>query len=213
MDCSDATSKDRPSNLVNKFVLSIKPEEYLKQGPSHCGVYSVKAILSAYGLDTKTHPKYYHTNLIGRFTGTTLGRQYYRNILNIHGVDAETKTAEGLTDEARIHLLKKLLSKNTPVMLRIGNGYASDTYNPLLGRIIGHWITLWGYDDSKKLFYIYDSGLPEKHWDKNFQIGNTTRTYKEILRDWRFGRWQPHTWLLVGRTNYLFIEIKGATKT
>lgn len=39
-----------------KFILTRKPEEYLKQGLSHCGVYSLKAILSAYGKDNKIHP-------------------------------------------------------------------------------------------------------------------------------------------------------------
>lgn len=198
--------------LPSKFVVSIKPKEYLQQGPSHCGAYSVKAILSAYRLDTKAHPKYYHPNWIGRLTGITLGRQYYVNILNTHGVNAEAKTVDGVPDEERIYLLKKLLN-NTPVMLRVGNGYLNNKYNPFLGRLIGHWITLWGYDDTKKIFYVYDSALPKKYWGNNLVTGNTTRTYREILRDWKFGKWSPYSMLLVGRVNYLFIEIKGAKST
>jgi hypothetical protein len=57
-----------------KVVLTTKPDKYLKQGFSHCGVYSVKAILEAYGLDDKKHPKDYHTNRLGKVTGWTMGR-------------------------------------------------------------------------------------------------------------------------------------------
>jgi len=79
-------------------------------------------------------------------------------------------------------------------MIRIGNGYLDCDYNPIIGRIIPHWITLWGYDNTKNVFYVYDSGLPVRHWDKSLPIGNTARTYTEILRDWNFGRWQPWCW-------------------
>lgn len=193
--------------LPDKFILTTKPTNYLHQGLSHCGAYSVKAILEAYGLDTKNHPKYYHPHLLGRVIGTTYGRQYYVNILKNNGVEAKAKTAEGITAEERIFLLKKLLNRDTPIMIRIGNGYLTNTYNPIIGKIAAHWITLWGYDDKNKMFYVYDSGLSKKYWDKNVPIGNTTRTYKEILRDWRFGKWQPHTWPMVGRCEYLYIEI------
>jgi len=181
--------------LPSKYVLTLKPKDYLKQGLSHCGVYSLKAILSAYGRDDKNHPKEYHTNWIGRnlFSFAT-GRRYYDNIFTSYGIKAKTQSAGHLSNEEELNLLKTLLSKNTPVMIRIGNGYLTDSYNPILGRLIPHWITLWGYDDNKNLFYIYDSGLPIKHWSKNLPIGNTTRKYKEILRDWNFGKWQPWCW-------------------
>jgi hypothetical protein len=112
-----------------------------------------------------------------------------------------------MSDNERISLLKSLLSKNTPVMLRIGNGYLSDKYNPIVGKLLSHWITLWGYDDKEQLFYIYDSALPEKFRLKNIPIGNTVRTYKEILRDWNFGTWQFWYWLLFPSGSHLYIEV------
>ena len=193
--------------IPDKYILSIKPKRYLQQGLSHCGAYSVKAILSAYGLDTKSHPKYYHPHWLGKLTGSTLGKQYYVNILKRHGVGAEIKSGEGMTDEERIALLKTLLIRNTPVMLRIGNGYISDRYNPIIGKLVGHWITLWGYDDTRKLFYVYDSALPRLYWGRGLPIGNTTREYTEILRDWKFGRWQGYLWPLVGKCDYGYIQI------
>ena len=194
------------ASLTKKFILSIKPKEYLKQGPSHCGVYCVKAILSAYGLDDKSHPKFYHPNIVQQETSITWGRNYYTNIFRKYRIDSKMKYANSNSDEKKLDLLKHLLSRDTPVMIRIGNGYITDTYDSFLGNLISHWITLWGYDDDKSIFYIYDSGLPQEFW-KNQQAGNTTRTYDEILRDWKFGLWQPWVWTVTGRRNFVYIEI------
>ena len=127
--------------------------------------------------------------------------------LKSHGLPVYIDSAAQLTTEEKIGLLKRLLSQNTPVMIRIGNGYLTDEYNSFLGRIVGHWITLWGYDDEKQTFYVYDSGLPEEYRSKNLPIGNTTRLYKEILRDWSFGKLQLWTWPFVGITNFHYIKV------
>lgn len=193
--------------LPLSYILTIKPKEYLKQGPSHCGSYSVKGILSAYGLDNKSHPREYHTNWFGKLTGLTVWPTYYVDILRSYGLSAERKTAAVLPDNRKTKLLKSLLIENNPVMLRIGNGYMTDKYNPIAGRLIGHWITLWGYDDNQQFFYVYDSGLPEKYRSRHLSIGNTTRTYDEILRDWRYGTWQFWCWPFTGRGNYLYIKV------
>lgn len=64
-------------NKIHKgYVLHRKPAEYLKQGLSHCGAYSVKGILSVFGLDTKAHPKDYHPSWAGKLTGLTMGKNY-----------------------------------------------------------------------------------------------------------------------------------------
>lgn len=193
--------------LPSQHVLTIRPNEYLQQGPSHCGAYSVKGILSAFGLDTKNHPREYHLNWLGKITGFTLGNNYYVDILRSHGVKAERKTAKHLPELEKLYSLKKLLANGTPVMVLIGNGYInSRRYNPILGRIIRHWITLWGYDDQNQIFYVYDSALPKRYWDDSLPVGNTTRTYDELLRDWSFGRWQFWYWYM-GRDNFVYIQV------
>lgn len=199
-------------SLLNSLILKYKPKEYLVQGPSHCGAYSVKAILSAYGLDTKNHPKEYHSHWLGKLTGGTFGRNYYVRILKSHGIRADVKSAEEMFDNDRLYLLKNLLSQNTPVMIRIGNGYFLSTiYNPILGKIVPHWITLWGYDDKEQIFYVYDSGMLKEHWRKNTPVGNTIRTYKEVLRDWNFGKNQPWTWPFTLRANFLYIQVESTS--
>ncbi len=193
-----------------KFVLTMHPKEYLKQGFSHCGAYSVKGILSAFGKDIKNHPKEYHTNRISKIIGTGFSKSYYVNILRSHGFSATGKNAKNLSDEEKLTLLKMLLSRNTPVMLLIGNGYTkTGKYNPLKAQIIGHWITLWGYDDIKQEFYVYDSAVPKKLYDENIPVGNKKRKYSEILRDWK----GPSTTRLGIRCGkYYYIEINNTDK-
>jgi len=73
-------------------------------------------------------------------------------------------------------------------MLRIGNGYSPQgNYNAARATFIGHWIILWGYDDACKVFFVYDSTVPASRYAKDIPAGNTSRTYGELLRDWRKG--------------------------
>lgn len=195
--------------LPDRFVLPISPKEYLQQGLSHCGVYSVKAVLSAMGLDRGLEPKNYHPHWLGKVTGMTFGREYYPEILARFGVEAVAKNADTHVGGERINILKGLLNKGFPVMIRIGNGFSTNRYNPFLGRLQPHWITLWGYDSRKGVFYVYDSGLPKRFWNLALPAGNTTRTFAEILRDWSFGKWQIWIWPFTGRRNFLYVEVTG----
>ncbi len=185
--------------LPSQFIVSIKPERYYKQGITHCGAFAVKAILSAYGKDDGRQPSDYHPTFIGKITGVTLSADYWSGVLRSFGLSAETHTADRHSAEEKIKLLKHLLSQNNPVMIRIGNGYdSSGKYHKFPAKIIGHWITLWGYDDLHKSFYIYDPYLALKKYAV-LPTGNTTRTYAEILRDWR----RPFLSLVTGKSVYI----------
>lgn len=178
--------------LPTKFIISRRPKEYLQQGLSHCGAYSVKGILSAYGKDKKQHPREYHTNWLSHFTGIYFDIQQWPQVLRSHGLKAEAKFAKGMTDEQRLLLLKSLLAKDAPVMIHVGNGYSPrGRYIPLQAIFVGHWITLWGYEDSQQIFYIYDSFVSPQHYSADIPIGNVKRTYQEVLRD--FGKGFPWT--------------------
>lgn len=196
--------------LPKKIILSSKPNQYLSQGLSNCGLFSVKGILSSYNLDDKGDPREYHSNPVSRLTSVTWGRNYYIDILTSYGIDSKMGFAEHISENKKLDLLKELLSNNTPVMIRIGNGYlSSGKYDQIMGKLMPHWITLWGYDDEKRIFYVYDSGLTEKVWNKSLPIGNTTRSYSEMLRDWSFGIVQPWAWVVTGPHNFAYIAIKG----
>ncbi|NCS97743.1 MAG: BtrH N-terminal domain-containing protein [Candidatus Pacebacteria bacterium] len=194
-------------NRPDKYSLKNKPAEYLKQGLSHCGAYAVKGILSSMGLDKTNHPKEYHPSLLGRLSGITFGRDYYPRILSKYGIKATPKSAIHLSDNEKINLLKDLLLKGNPAMLSIGNGYLSNNrYNKLQGLIMGHWITVWGYDNDTEEFLVYDSAVPENEYKINLPVGNTTRTYKEMLRDWKGALLAR---LVRSNEYYHYIEIKS----
>lgn len=177
--------------------VSKAPKEYLQQGLTQCGAYTVKAILSAYGKDDGRHPRDYQPNLLAKYTSIT-GSDTWPKVLRSYGLMAEMGNTKELTDEERIRVYKNLIDKDTPVMIRIGNGYLrSGGYSKLIAHFMGHWITLWGYNDEEKVFYIYDSYVPVYRYDKTLPIGNVKRTFAEVLRDVSLGF--PWQW----RYNYI----------
>jgi len=182
-----------------KFIVSKKPKEYLEQGLTQCGAYSVKAVLSVYDKDEKKHPREYQPNFFSRYLGMSTNPHLWPRVLRAYGVSAEEDYTANLSDAERLTLLRSLLDDNHPIMLRIGNGYAkSGTYHSSVAYFVGHWISLWDYDDEKQIFYVYDSYVALARHDKTIPIGNTTRTYAEILRDWGKGfpfAWRVEVWI------------------
>lgn len=182
-------------------ILSRLPKQYLEQGFTQCGAYTVKAVLSAYGKDVKSRPREYQPNLFAKYTGVNQGPHLWPKVLSNYGIQAEEKYATNLSDAERLNLLKGLLNRDNPVMLRIGNGYSkTGRYRPWVANFIGHWISLWGYDDEKGIFFVYDSWVALDKHDKSIPVGNTTRTFSEVLRDW--GKGFPFVW----RYGYIKID-------
>lgn len=188
--------------LPEKFIVSRRPKEFLKQGLMHCGAYSIKAVLEAYDKADKKNPEDYHLSWWQRISGLT-SAYTWQKVLRNYGLNAEVGNVKDLTQTGRLEFLKELLSNDAPVMVRIGNGYLpSGKYNPILGRIIGHWVTVWGYDDQMQVFYIYDSAVAPRLYD-NIPTGNKRRSYKEMLRDWKGGLFPWPFW------KFVFIRISA----
>lgn len=170
------------------FIVPKKPKEYLKQGLTGCGAYSVKGILSAYGKDDKKHPLEY--SVIAALPFIATWRRWVR-ILRSYGLNARCDLVRELSPEERLARLRELLRQDTPVMLLIGNGYRGcGKWNKLQWKIVSHWIILWGFDDEKQLFYIYDSAVPRRCYDQDLPTGTVVRSYKQVLRDMEGG----HPW-------------------
>ena len=166
-----------------EHILSKKPKQYLQQWFGYCGCYTIKAVVSAFGQNSNKHPKEYHPRK-HRLTGLMLPKDMLK-ALQMNGLKGKLYTANGFLEKQKIDVLKKALDKNQPVILLVGNGYSwTGKYSAIRRFLISHWISLWGYDDKKKIFYVYDSIIGNENVNK-LPTGNTTRTYKEILRDWR----------------------------
>lgn len=192
------------NKLLHGFIVSRRPKEYLKQGPSHCGVYSVKAVLEAFGKVTGMKPKDFHTNWISHITGAVFHPDYLVRILKSYALEAKSDTVKHLSDDKKIMHLKFMLSKDAPVILLVGNGYQKNgEYSRLKAAIVGHIITVWGYDDREGVFFMYDSTVPKEHFATNVPIGNTKRTYEQVLRDWH-GAFPSR---LLWRGSFHYIEV------
>lgn len=158
-------------------LLNIRPKRYLEQGLRYCGGYTIKAILSAYRLDDGRHPKRYLLSL--RFTTLNI----IKKILENYRLKSQIKNARNLSDNDKLKLIKKELNKNHPVILLIGNGYSKHgEYSWLRKQLIAHWVSVWGYNNEDKVFYVYDSF---SHKKDNVPIGNVKRNYYQLLRDWK----------------------------
>lgn len=192
------------NKLPSRFIVSRRPKEYLEQGPSHCGVYSVKAVLEAYSKVTGVKPEDLHTNWISRITGAVFHPDYLVRMLKSYSLVAKIGTVKHLSDDKKIMHLKSMLSKDAPVILMVGNGYQrSGEYSRLRAAIVGHIITVWGYDDREGVCYMYDSAAPTEHYATNVPIGNTKRTYEQVLRDW-YGAFPSR---LLWRGSFHYIEV------
>jgi len=69
-------------------ILSHRPKEYLEQGFTQCGAFSVKAILSAYGKDDKKHPRDYNPTILGKYA-SLVGVHSWSRVLKSYGLHAE----------------------------------------------------------------------------------------------------------------------------
>ncbi len=61
-------------------ILSHRPKEYLEQGVTQCGAFSVKAILGAYGKDDGRRPRDYNTTVSGKLF-SLVGTQTWPRVL------------------------------------------------------------------------------------------------------------------------------------
>ncbi|MDP4011886.1 MAG: hypothetical protein Q8P72_06730 [Candidatus Roizmanbacteria bacterium] len=186
-----------------KYAVDRKPKEYLKQGMVHCGVYTAKAILEAYGKGIHRDPRKYHVNFINKISGAMFRSQDLINVFQKYSLNLKAVCAKDCDDSRKLSILKKLLLKDTPIPVFVGNGYTYAhrmvSYSRVKALLVGHIISIWGYDDNENVFYLYDSAVSKEYYDKDIPIGNVKRTYQDFLRDWKGAfhrRWLvPYTYL------------------
>ena len=93
-----------------------------------------------------------------------------------------------------------------PVILAIGNGHLSRTRDSALARaLLGHFITIYGYDAERDVFFVYDPYLRGNPTGP-VPAGNVERTSEEILRDWR----GPFYYRFIGM-DHVFLPVSAPT--
>jgi hypothetical protein len=70
--------------------------------------------------------------------------------------------------------------------LMITHAYdAKIRFNLLRALRFHHYISIWWYNEKERIFYAYDSSIAT-NLRKDIPIWNTTFTYDEIIRFWKF---------------------------
>lgn len=99
-----------------------------------------------------------------------------RRLFSSHGMTSIEVVLTELSDAEKLQWIKGeiAIKKRPPVIL---------TRTKTL-----HWIAIGGYDDLKRVFYIYDSMIGDSSLQPEFPIGNAQISYDKLLDIWR-GRW------------------------
>lgn len=188
--------------MANKelVVLPGQPVEYLFNGPSNCGVYVAKGILSAYGRDIHLDPRDYHpaNSLAKKFGWTLVGALI--KILKNFGLRVEKRFAQGTTEQ-KIDLLKSLLRSGTPVILNVGSCY--EVRYRWIAKIIPHWISVWGYNETD--FFVYDSSVPLDKKNLSLPAGNRKIEHQDLVWFWGAAYWFKFKGLF--RRRYLYLRV------
>jgi hypothetical protein len=187
-----------------KVILPFHPKEYRIQKLTYCGAYNVHHILQAYGFTPPLHPKDLQTHWYAKTFGGSPSKNYYGEIMQSYGLKAEINNADDLSETEQIDLCKDLLNNGNPVLLNVGSYFSATTgkWTPIKGFLMKHWITLWGYDDTEEIFYVYDPRATDAN-PSGLPIGNTTRSYKTIVKIWGGGM---TAWAVLGRRAYYTIN-------
>ena len=165
-------------------LVSVCPDAYPKQKSGCCGGYTIKAVLSAYGLDDgRTAEEYLKP--IHLIVGGN-GPRYLSETLGDFGLDAPVLSLKALTDSGRVRAIKAEIDLGHPVVLLIGQARTpKERYS--LPRAQGprrlHWVSVWGYGE--RYFYVYDSTVDQLLVD-SVPVGNKARVFDELLRGLRY---------------------------
>ncbi len=160
---------------MRTFIPALKPRIYLtKKVNGCCGAYAAHNVLSAFTKKKLSSPESLLDHyFVGRF-GWMLPYQM-KNILADHGL--KVKSGSARNSPKKISLLERFVNEG-PTIIAID--LVDREINPFLGRLLGHWIVLWGFDSGKKEFYCYDSRKREN----GLPVGNCKYSYDDILKLW-----------------------------
>ncbi len=185
--------------VTKKASLHLRADTYVQQKWMSCGAYAVKAVMNLYGKDENLSPRQYLSSLGRIFFGfmfpSTIKNAFQKKKFIAPLLRARRK-------KHKLLLLKQHLEAGHPVIVLINNIYSKMRKPIWLKKFYSlHWITLLGYDDEKKVFYVYDS-LPHKSvYEKNLPVGNISISYNDFLTFWK-GNYISRL------VNYLYIPVE-----
>ena len=188
-----APIKNKKSDYNSIFLINKIPPDWFpirNRKIWWCAHYSLKAVIEwnnkkvknieDYSSDWRSRKTYFMTPW------------WIKKVLKKYKLKYTILNARKLNNDERLFLLKQNL-KDWPIILLIANWQTKkkrfSRWKALTHR---HYITLWWYNDKKKIFYVYDSNT--KRETENRIIKWTLEIpYKYILKEW---------WIWVARIIY-----------
>lgn len=138
-------------------IISHRPTRYLTQPfYRYCGIFQIITILeSRFRIEKKPHEIF---TGFSKLTWFCVPRQIVRKF-NELGLNAAFMKKHHLTTDS----IKSCLLNNKNVILLTGHGYSKTgkTFNAIKALFSQHYISIWGYDDARKWFFVYDSTIKE----------------------------------------------------
>lgn len=164
------------------FVDSIPPEGFpLRERKIWwCAHYSLKAVIEWKRKKIKDIEDY-SSDWRSRNTYLMTPR-WMKKVLKKYNLKYSILNGRKLNDNERLFLLKQNL-KNGPIILLIANWQTKKKrFHRWKALIHWHYVTLWWFNEKKKIFYVYDSNTKRSLWKKwTLEI-----PYKYVLKEWKF---------------------------
>ena len=181
---SKAPSKNKKSDWDNIFLVEKTPPEWFplrKRKIWWCAHYSLKAVIEWKNEKIKNLEDY-SVDWWSRNT-YLMTPWWILKVLKKNKLKYSILKAKKLKKEEKLFLLKQNL-KDGPIILLVANWQTKKRwFNRGKALIHWHYITLWWYDDNKKIFYVYDSNTKRK--TQNEVLEWTLKVpYKYILKSW-----------------------------
>lgn len=177
-----APSKNKDSDDI--FLINDLPPEWFPLRTRKiwwCAQYSLKAVIE-WKNKIKKSIESYNQDRRSRTTYLMTPR-WITKVLKKHKLNYTILKPKNLKDNERLFLLKYNL-KNGPIILLVANWQTKkkrfSRWKALTHR---HYITLRGYDDKAKCFYVYDSNTKRKT-EQNLMKWTLKVPYKYILKEW-----------------------------
>ncbi len=157
------------------------PSSYPHQEGLTCGETNVRTIVDAFGKPFRDlDPPPFRTKLVGYAFIRDIQRLFEHN-----GLVAPISHATRRSDAERIATLCACIDRDEPAMLAIGNGHVRrDRYVRRLRYVVGHFITIYGYDADDRAFFVHDPYLTGPA-PVGLPAGNEVRSFETLLWDWR----------------------------
>lgn len=142
-------------------------------------MYTIHAILEAYHKRLKKNVFLYWVNLLSKLTGFLLPWSLLQ-VLNKNGIKARIWTCRSRFFKVKLNTIKQWVT-NWPVILLIGHWYKWRQFSIWKVLFLQHYLSVWGFDDEKEIFYVYDSSAQKELVKEDIPIWNIELPYNDLI--------------------------------